>query len=108
MLFGVLLPRDVARDRLDAGDLVAVVDELHVLADPDRVAVLGDGRELEVGARRALDELPRVELAGSGPVVAADERHEVAADELALVVLHHARGGRVHVGEAARRGRSSR
>ncbi len=101
LLLDGLLAGDVARDRLDADNGVALVHELHVLAQPDRVALLGDGGELEVRVRRALDELPHVQFVGSSAVVAADERHEVAAQEFAFVVLHHARGRRIHIGEAA-------
>src|SRR2546427_2923973 len=37
-LFGVFLPRDVACDRLHADDGVTLVDELYVLAEPQRLA----------------------------------------------------------------------
>ena len=98
-LLGVLLPADVAGDRLEAGNAIAVFDQLHVLSHPDLRTVLRQGREFEVGVGRAFDYLAAVELLGPHAVVEMDERQEVPADQLVRVVFHEAGADRVHVGE---------
>src|ERR1019366_6924255 len=91
---------DIAGDGTDGRDAARVQQELHVLADPDRLAVLRDRGKLEVGVRRAVEDLSPVELASFGLVVRPDQREEMTAEEFLLAVLRDTAGRRIDVGEA--------
>ncbi len=88
---------------MDRHDHSGVVHDLDVLADPDRLAVFADGWKFEICVRRAVRQLRRVHRAGLLAIVRADEREEMAAEQLVIAVLHHPGGSRVHVGEVPAR-----
>ena len=64
---------------------------------------LGDRGELQIGGRQPFAELAGVEPAGAPADDRGESAEEMAADQLVGVVFHQPRGGRVHVGESARR-----
>src|SRR5262249_58100141 len=68
-------------------------------ADPTRPPAFGHRWTLEVRRRRSLRDLAPVEVGSRHSMVRADQRQEMAAEQLALLVLHDTRRRRVHVGE---------
>src|SRR5215203_277869 len=92
---------DIARDRLHADRLAALFDDLHALPDPELAAALGDRRKFKICRSDVLGPLVRVKRRYALPMVLADQRDEVLAQQLLFGELRQPRGRRVHEGEAA-------
>ncbi len=100
-LLGSLALGDVTSHGLEAHDPLALVNELHVLAEPDVLAQPRHRGELAVGVGNELAHLVVVEALGLLAVVLADGLRVVAAQELRLGESEGRQRGRVRVGEAA-------
>jgi hypothetical protein len=95
-VFGAAPIGDVPRNRVHRHDFAVFDDELCVLTEPELGSVLRDRRELEVRRRRAIRELLLIERPRRGAEVGPDQRQEIAADQLVMLVLHDPCGGRIH------------
>ena len=93
--------RDVARDRLQAGEAPVLGEPLHALPDPTVLAPAGHEGELAVGVGDLLLPLVLVEAAGLVPVVGAHHVEERPPEELGLGQGEGLLGRGVHVVEAA-------
>jgi hypothetical protein len=88
---------------MNALDRVAVDDQLHVLADPNRLAGLRDGDQLDIRVRNPLAELLRQQRGRRLTVVVPENRQERPADELFRLVTQDETSGRIDVRETSLR-----
>src|SRR5438874_4116165 len=81
---GPLTIRNVARNRLEAGYLPCLKNQLDVLADPTLAPISVDNRALIVSIFLLTPQLPQVESCGCMALVRADQLQVGTADHLGL------------------------